>query len=101
MSRRKPLKLETLRASVLKLSRATRAHEMRGAGHPEDIPIIQEEYDEAWRALDSQLQRVESERAELVAALRNALPYINDDPNDPDGPIAKTVAVIAKFEAAA
>lgn len=77
MSRRKPLKLATLRASVTKLIRATRAHEMRGAGYPEDIPDIQGAYDDAWSVLDSQLQRVEHERTELVTALKDAIARLN------------------------
>ena len=35
---------------------------------------------------------------DLLAALREVLPYINDDPNRPDGPIARAVAAIAKAE---
>lgn len=111
MSRRKPLKLETLRASVLKLSRATREHEMRGAGHPEDIPVIQEEYDEAWSVLDSQLQRVESERAELVAALKDAIARLDAEVHSGYGGtslLKEQLAeqddlrtVVAKFEVAA
>jgi len=31
----------------------------------------------------------------LREALKTALPYINADPNDPDGPIAQAVAAIA------
>jgi hypothetical protein len=40
--------------------------------------------------------RLEKRRDELLDALRNALPYINADVNDPHGPITKAVAAIGR-----
>lgn len=93
MSRRKPLRLSTLRASVTKLIRAARAHAFKGAAHPGDVPSIEAEYNEAWDALDRQLQRVMDERAELVEALNVAIICAHGA-----GGLDPLIAIAAKYE---
>ncbi len=39
--------------------------------------------------------------SELLAAMQEALPYINDDPNDPHGPITKIATFLARAGGAA
>jgi hypothetical protein len=111
MSRRgkgsKALQLSTLRGCVTKMIRATRAHEMMGAGYPEDIPYIEAEYREAGDVLDNQLKRVMAERAELVAAVNEALELYmgmlhSDYPNShivaaEQGEVGRLRTVVSKY----
>lgn len=93
MSRRKPLRLSTLRASVTKMIRATREHSFKGAAHPEDVPSIEAEYNESWDVLDGQLQRLMDERAELVEALNVAILCAQGA-----GELDPLIAIAAKYE---
>ncbi len=69
--------------AVRRLLDATRADEMKGAGHPEDIPVTELELTSADQALVTKLAALFAERDELVRVLREVVGHyeslINSD----------------------